>query len=196
MLIADFDRRRVKRASEIDFINNVLSDLKAVYDRVDRGRTLIKARRSAKIYGEEMVGFIEARVKLRNVERALGTDERSKPISGVGNDVKCMKEYIEGLIDEYEEEYKAVSLAQSVYEAQMKHALESPPRDYFLEGLPRNAPWERLEGLPRLRDFLLPLMGTEWPFEEQKSEFERRFLESLDAATKKLRDELKVQLKT
>jgi hypothetical protein len=48
LLIADFDRRRVKRASEIDFINNVLNDLKAVYDRVDRGRTLIKARRSAR----------------------------------------------------------------------------------------------------------------------------------------------------
>jgi hypothetical protein len=37
-------------------------------------------------------------------------------------------------------------------------------------------------------------MGTEWPFEEQKSEFERRFLESLDVASKKLRDELKAQL--
>jgi len=196
LLIADFDRRRVQRASEIEFITNVLNDLKAVYDRVDRGRTLIKARRSAKTYGEEMVGFIESRVKLRNVERALGTDERSKPISGVGNEVKCMKEYIEGLIDEYEEEYKTVSLAQSIYEAQMKHALESPPRDYILEGLPRNAPWERLEGLPRLKDFLLPMIRTESPFEEQKSEFERSFVESLDAASKKLRDELKAQLST
>src|SRR5437899_3901184 len=80
LLITDFDRRRVQRAARLDFIANVLTDLKGVHDQVDRGRTLIKAHQSAKTYGEEMRGFIEARVKLQNVERALRTDERRGPI--------------------------------------------------------------------------------------------------------------------
>src|SRR5712692_6371217 len=50
LLIADFDRRRVQRAAQLDFISNVLADLKSVYDRVDRGRTLIKAHQSARTY--------------------------------------------------------------------------------------------------------------------------------------------------
>jgi hypothetical protein len=194
LLIADFDRRRVQRASEIDFITNVLSDLKAVYDRVDRGRTLIKARRSAKTYGEEMLGFIEARVKLQNVERALRTDERSGPILQVHNDVESMEQYMRALIDEYEEEYKTVSLAQSIYEAQMKHALEAVPRDYIMEGLPRNAPWERLEGLPRLKDFLLPLTVSERLIGELESQYLQSFLGPLDAASEQLRTALKAQL--
>jgi hypothetical protein len=65
LLIADFDRRRVRRAAQLDFIANVLSDLKGVHDQVNGGRTLIKANRSAKTYGEQMRGFIDARVNFR-----------------------------------------------------------------------------------------------------------------------------------
>lgn len=36
LLIADFDRSRVQRAAQLEFIANVLADLKAVYDRIDR----------------------------------------------------------------------------------------------------------------------------------------------------------------
>jgi hypothetical protein len=90
LLIADFDRRRVQRAAQLDFITRVLSDLKDVDDKVDRGRTLIKAHRSAKTYGEEMRAFIEARVILQNVARALWSDERGEAISGVRNQVLRM----------------------------------------------------------------------------------------------------------
>jgi len=83
LLIDNFDRRRAQRAAQIDFIANVLSDLKGVHDRLDRGRTLLKARQSAKSYGDEMTGFIDASVALKSVERALRTDRRSVPIHKV-----------------------------------------------------------------------------------------------------------------
>ena len=155
LLITDFDRRRVQRAARLDFIANVLTDLKGVHDQVDRGRTLIKAHQSAKTYGEEMRGFIEARVKLQNVERALRTDERRGPILPVRKDVLRIDGYLRVLLEEYEQEYEAVSLKQSIFEAQLKRVLERPPQDCSVDALPRNVPWGDLERLPRLADFLL-----------------------------------------
>ena len=191
LLIADFDRRRVQRAAQLDFIANVLADLKGVHDQVDRGRTLIKARRSAKTYGEEMVGFIEARVKLQNVERALRTDERRAPILRVRDEVLRMEQYLRELLEEYEEEYKEVSLAQSIFEAQLKRALEGPPpRDESVAALPPNAPWEALVRLPRLADFLLPVPAPEHRSGKTASAYVRCFLGPLDAASEQLRGAL------
>jgi hypothetical protein len=195
LLIADFDRRRVQRAAQLDFIANVLTDLKGVHDQVDRGRTLIKAHRSAKTYGEEMRTFIEARVKLQNVERALRTDDRRGPILRVRDKVLRMEGYLRVLLDEYEREYKAVSLAQSIFEAQLKRALEGlPPRDDSLDGLPSNAPWEALEHLPQLADFLLPLPARERRSGENASAYVQSFLGPLDAASEELCAALAAQL--
>jgi hypothetical protein len=193
LLIADFDRRRVQRAAQLDFIANVLSDLKGVHDQVNRGRTLIRAHRSAKTYGEEMRGFIEARVKLQNVERALRTDERSKPILEVRDHVLRMDIFLRLLLKEYEKEYKAVSLAQSIFEAQMKRALEGTAPVTSVEALPENLPWTMLEKLDQLRDFLMPV----GPIEHQAeiaSTYVHNFLEPLDAASEQLRSALTSQL--
>jgi hypothetical protein len=122
LLIADFDRRRLQRAAQLDFISNVLSDLKDVHDRVDRGRTYIRAHGSAKTYGDEMRNFVEARVKLLNVERALKFDERGFPIGKVEAKVHRMAEYLTALIGEFEQNYKDISRQQSLYEARMKKA--------------------------------------------------------------------------
>jgi hypothetical protein len=51
------------------------------------------------------------------VERALRTDERRQPIPGVGAEVSRMEGYMGLLLEEYEEKYKEVSLAQSIFEA-------------------------------------------------------------------------------
>lgn len=190
LLIADFDRRRVQRAAQLDFIANVLSDLKGVHDQVDRGRTLIKTHRSAKTYGEELRGFIDARVKLQNVVRALRTDERGEPILKVRDDVLSMEKYLRELLEEYEEQYKAISLAQSIFEARLKRALENPPADYSVDALPPNLPWEKIERLVRLKDFLLPLSGSP----ENASAYARSFLGPLDSASEKLRAALGARL--
>jgi small basic protein len=191
LLIADFDRRRAQRAAQMDFIANVLSDLKAVYDRVDRARTLIKARRSAKTYGEEMLNLIEARVTLKNVDRALRTDERKEKIVKVLGEVEFMDSYLRGLLNEYEEHYKDVSLSQSIFEAQMKKALEPPPADSSTAALPRNAPWERIEALDRIKDFLT-LAAADGKIAGLYAE---NFLRPLDRASESLRAALADELK-
>jgi hypothetical protein len=188
LLITDFDRRRVQRAAQLDFIANVLSDLKAVYDQVDRGRTLIKAHRSAKTYGEEMHRFIEARVKLQNVVRALWSDERGDPIKGVRHHVVSMEKYLYQLIEEYEKEYKEISLAQSIFEARLKSVLEAKPPVDSLDALPPNVPWHKLERLERLKEFLLPALEADNV--ERTSGYAKSFLGSLDSASKQLRTAL------
>ena len=195
LLIANFDRRRVQRAAQLDFIANVLTDLKDVHDQVDRGRTLIKAHRSAKTYGEEMREFIQARVKLQNVVRALQTDERRKPILGVGEKVRLMEKYLRELLEEYEAEYKAVSLEQSIFEARLKRALEGlPSAERSVDTLPPNAPWGKLERLERLKDFLLPVPAPESGSGESASYYVQSFLQPLDSASEQLRAALAAQL--
>lgn len=194
LLIANFDRRRVQRAAQLDFIASVLTDLKDAHDQVDRGRTLIKAHRSAKTYGEEMQEFIQARVKLQNVVRALQTDERRKPILGVGEKVQLMEEYLRELLDEYEGEYKAVSLEQSIFEARLKHALQGlVSAERSVDTLPPNTPWDKLERLPRLKDFLLPVPAPE-SGGARASKYVQSFLRPLDSASEQLRAALAAQL--
>jgi hypothetical protein len=94
LLFADLDRRRVQRAAQIEYITNVLADLKAVYDQVDRGRTLIAAHKSAKTYGDEMKNFIQARVKILQVMRALKFDERGSAVAAILPEVENMEGYL------------------------------------------------------------------------------------------------------
>lgn len=186
LLVDNFDRRRAQRAAQVDFIERVLADLKGVYDRLDRGRTLMKAKQSAKAYGEEMAGFIGSSVVLKSVERALRTDKRSGPIQMVIQQVELMEGYVRLLLAEFEDEYKKASLTQSMFEAHMVNAMKSPPPDYSLEPLPKNQPWERLKELPQLKDFLRPvLVDEEHP--EQTSKYVQMFLKPLNTASEDLR---------
>ena len=203
LLIADFDRRRVQRAAQMEFVSNILSELKAVYDRVDRGRTLIAAHQSAKTYGEQMQGFIDARVKLLAVDRALKFDERGTPLSLVRKEVRKMEKYLHSLTREFVAHYKDISRAQSVYEARMKAALDSSA------DLPRNLPWEEILALKQIQDFLLPIAdsATESETEENSkalpsessdnsaSDYSEIFLDSLDRASEMLRQALEAELR-
>ena len=192
LLIAEFDRRRVLRAAQLDFISNVLADLKTVYDHVDRGRTLIQSHQSAKTYGDEMRNFIEARVKLRNVLRALNFDERGTPIiAAIRDRVASMEEYLTTLIDEFEEHYKRISRSQSLYEARMKKILEESAFSSDAEALlPKNRPWEAIAELPQVVDFILPLKDSTPLNPNPKSRYSRCFLEPLDLASQELRKAL------
>lgn len=189
MLIADFDRRRVQRAAQLEFISNVLSDLKAVYDRIDRGRTLIAAHQSAKTYGEQMRDFIDARVKLLSIDRALRFDERGSPLGNVREDVEQMEVYLHSLTAEFEEYYKEISRCQSIYEGRMKKVLDNVSvKDE--PDLPVNTPWASIEELERMRDFLSDPDQTG----KDASEYRRVFLDHLDIASGKLRKALESEL--
>ena len=195
LLIADFDRRRLQRAAQLDFISNVLSDLKDVHDRVDRGRTLIRAHRSAKTYGDEMRNFIEARVKLLNVKRALTFDERGASIGTVDTKVACMEKYLRTLIGEFEQEYKNISRLQSLYEARMKKAIEQANSAKSEDPeLPKNEPWGAIAALPFVTDFVAPLDGSGASSSSVDTNYRREFLAPLDEASSELRLALRKEL--
>lgn len=194
LLVAELDRGRVRRAAQVEYLTNVLADLKAVYDRVDRGRTLIAAHQSAKTYGDEMRNFIEARVKLLQVVRALKFDERGSVVVTIQPQVEAMATYLELLIGEFQQEYHEISRAQCLYEVRMKKALEqSPGADGKDSNLPRNLPWDTIHGLTRVRDFLPELPDNGAAPGAARSGYSVQFLEPLDAASSTLREALRAE---
>jgi hypothetical protein len=148
-----------RREDAAGFVVNVLADLKGVYDRVARARTLIPAHKSVKTYGDEMRDMIEARVQLRNVTRALerraaGVDEVVR--KEVTRRVHQMEQYLDRLTGEFRDNYKALSDQQRGYEERAKTVLkryaeatteEEPPR---LPGFV----WDSLSSLSMLADFI------------------------------------------
>lgn len=187
LLFADFNRRRLARAEEAQFITNVLSDLKAVYDRVERARVLIAAHQSALTYGNEMRDLIAARVQLLNVLRALMNDSRRPWISEVHTHIYTMDRYLEGIVVEFQNEYKPIADCQRLYEArvaaQMKR-FESAPESENVR--PLNEPWQLLRRLPELNDLLS--LDPEQPSDQ--SCYNSQFVKALDDASLKLRNAL------
>ena len=183
LVVADFDRRRLQRAAQVQFISNVLADLKGVYDSVDRGQTLIKANRSAKTYGDEMKNLIAARVKLLMVIRALDFDERGKPIVNIRQQVERMRDYLGVLIAEFEDNYKDVSRLQRLHEARMTAAVERAAKtDASQAVLPDNEPWEIIKNFSGMQDFIGDEKG-----------YHASFLNPLDEASKLLRDSIRAE---
>jgi hypothetical protein len=167
------------------FVTNVLTDLKNVYDQVARARVLIPAHKSAKTYGEEMRGLIEARVQLRNVVRALerrtdGVEEETR--SEVTRRVKDqMEKYLETLTCEFRDRYKELSDAQRGYEARAD-AMVKAFADGSAQGQPPALPsfvWEQITKLPALADFI-----------GDGALYRKGFEEPLDDASELLRTEL------
>ena len=180
VLIAELDRLRVRRAAQIEYVMNILADLKAVYDQVDRGRSLVVAHQSAKTYGDEMKNFIAARVKLRQVERAVIFDDRGVAADAVRGDVRKMAAYLGRLVGEFEREYKKISREQSAYEARMKAALEKDLAP------PANSPWDLIAGLEHVRD-LIQHDEADHDAAEYRSSYGEYFLKPLDDASRVLR---------
>lgn len=166
------------------FVGNVLSDLKGVYDRVDRARLVIPAHRSVKTYGDEMRDLIEACVQLRNVVRALerrpdGVDKRVR--SELVGHVRGMERYLAQLTSEFRDNYKRVSDAQRADEEVAKKVLV----DYAAGGRkePPSLPglaWHGVAQLEHLAEFI----------QESAPRYHSQFVEPLDEASALLRDEL------
>ena len=198
LLLEDVQITREQRAEQARFVQATLDDLKSVYDTVDRARGLIRAHRSAATYGSEMRNLIDARVQLKNVERALETTSELRPnvLPRLRDAVDSMKRYLEWLNDEFESQYKSISNEQRVYEARIEKEL----KEIGLEGKPPafdNQPWERILKLPRLSRFIeLFPDGTGSMTGEDGSDlqYKRNFIDELDEACRILRDELHAAL--
>jgi hypothetical protein len=152
-------------AARAQFLRNVLDDLKAVYDEVERVRILIDAHRSAKTYGDQMRDHvIPAAVRLRNVKRALdaGTSEiQPGRLKVLRRAVASMESYLNALVEEFQQEYKRIADRQRVFEATFDRVLEEAKlvgaglRNAQSQDLaaPPNPAWNELEKLPTLKEF-------------------------------------------
>lgn len=156
LLLDDVQTRRAQRTERVRWIRAVLDDLKNVYDVVERARTLIIAHRSALTYGNEMRNLIDARVKLKNVRRAVESTPRAVDDDKAGTirrSVGTMDDYLDWLGEEFEQRYRAISEAQTIYEARRQKAIEALTVD-GPEPSVENAPWRMIESLERARAFL------------------------------------------
>jgi len=191
LLLDDVQRTRDHRAERARFLRAVLDDLKAVYDRVERVRTLIRAHRSALTYGNEMRDLIDAQVRLKNVVRALEPNE-IKHLHKLKKNVKAMERYLERLTDEFASSYKPISDEQLVYEARKKKALDEMRADGPAPTV-ENAPWRHIARLPYLSRFIGETPASNGgDVEEDKAPATDYldFIDPLDRASKILRDEL------
>jgi signal transduction histidine kinase len=195
VLVEDFDLQRASRAANAEFINNVLADLKDVYDRVERAKTLIAAHRSAKTYGHEMRALIDSRVKLLNVIRAIDSDPRaSEIIAEIRTEVKSMKEYLDQIVTQFQSDYKTKADLQRVHEAKINRALGKPDDAEALKLLKENEPWESIAKLDAVKDWLPQTGPPAAPGMASPMTYQSGFVEKLNSASSKLRKALKTLL--
>jgi hypothetical protein len=155
VLLDDLDRIRAQRLELGLFISNMLTDLKAVYDRVERARSLILAHRSALTYGSEMRDLIEARVKLLNVIRALDGDARSEALGAIKPAVVSMAEYLRSIVEEFQVNYRDISESQARFQARVKTVERKLEGDDASDAkFPENEPWLKLGKLNALQGLL------------------------------------------
>lgn len=158
LLVEDHKNQQAKKEDHAQFTENVLSDLKSVYDRVERARIVIPAHQSALTYGKEMRDLIDSRVKLRNVYRAIDTgtgkqkeEEHSQLLrAAVGE----MESYLKELTDVFEEIYRETSKAQAVFEAKKKRIIED--KDFEGEKLIalKNEAWPQIANALHAQGFI------------------------------------------
>jgi hypothetical protein len=166
----DFQLVREARGEQLRFVTAVLTDLKSVYDRVERSRILIEAHRSALTYGNEMRDLIDAEVQLRNVIRALDQGT-SGLLAGHLEDarraVRSMERYLESLTSEFRDSYKQIA--------------DKPPGET----------WADIEQLPNLREFREYTDDGHTDAQRYAEGYGLRFVGALDLASWILRAELK-----
>lgn len=184
LLLDESTKATQRREDAASFVRNLLADLKSVYDRVGRARILIAAHQSASTYGSEMRDLIDARVKLRNVARALigGAAGISREASAtLRRDVNRMEQYLERLLEEFSDRYRGISELQSAYEKRVEARNKAFATSGDDEpGESPNLPWRRIVDLPLLRDFL----------EQKRGLYFSDFEAPLDNASAVLRVEL------
>jgi hypothetical protein len=187
--------QRAERLEHVQFLTSLLSDFKAAHDQVERARILIPAHQSATTLDEAMSSLIDARVTLLNVGRALSSSARlcDDTFRVLTDSCGKMSGFLYEVIRGFGVHYRDVADRQRVYhglvEASSRNATADSPFD-----LPPNEAWAVIEGLTAYK--LLSVDDCDHPIlkrrrlEEPPSEYKRRFLDPLDAASAVLRSEI------
>lgn len=170
------------------FYKAILSDFKSVYDMVEKARLLIEAHRTAKTYGEQLRGLIDGVVILHNVKRGLNPgfpdlEMALKPY------INSMNQFIKGLLSEYRDNYKRISILQEidelkkeVYEKELAKSAENETQDF---DIPADA-WNQIKALEKLS-----ILIDDEKFEEYRSSF----LTHLDKASAIIRTRIPIEEK-
>ena len=196
VLFSDLELRRANRAANAEFIGNILADLKAVNDRLERAKTLILAHQSAKTYGDEVRDLIESRVKLLNVIRALHNDPRAKPVRDIEVYVLSMENYLDKIVHEFQTEYKPSSGLQKLYESQIDNALKGNQFDLAENVQKANKPWQKISELSVVKDWMKhDSISGESQERKSDSEYQKHFVKHLNDASRELRSALRDVLK-
>lgn len=185
-ILKNRESEKQKEEEKLNFYRNMLSDLKSVYDRVERARLLIEAHRTAKTYGEQMRELIGGVVTLHNIKRALnpGFPELAEELKPC---IDKMNGFIKGLLNEYRDNYKRISVLQEIDEAKKgiikkkKEQEESP--EIHTDEIPSSA-WSQIKKLEKLwilRD------------DDKFDLYEAHFLDHLDEASEILRKRIPVE---
>ena len=180
-------RRERHEATQV-FYRNILDDLKAIYDEMERSRLLIEAHQSARTYGEQMRKLPDAVIRLRNIERALRPGfarlerELGDPLAG-------LTDFLTELLDEYRKRYIDISRLQSQDEATNAYSrklVAEGKRDAHDVTL-STAAWDEIRTLPKLRTVRLAETGGTNP---QSVAYKARFVDHIDDASRTLRRRL------
>jgi hypothetical protein len=185
LVLDDVDRGRQQRGEQVQFLLTVLSDLKSVYDRAERSKVLIAAHQSAKTFGDEMRGLIDARTKLLSVSRSvkanqlIGESERNE----LDKHVTSMASYLTRLINEFRDHYISLSQMQRRYESAMDEYVKAAAVDPLKAVEPKYDVWDKIIELQTQKDFLQK--------DEKNTSYYAQFLQPLDEASKVISNELK-----
>lgn len=185
-ILKDRDAAMQKDKEQLNFYRNVLSDLKSVYDKVEKARLLIQAHRTAKTYGEQMRELIDGVVTLHNIERALNP-EFPKLYEDLHPYINSMIFFIKGLLNEYRDHYKRISVLQEIDQKNKEILIEERVKSSNLEignnDIPSNA-WEQIKHLNNL---------TILKDDDNSEAYKSSFLLHLDKASAILRKRIPVK---
>ncbi|TDE14419.1 hypothetical protein [Dyadobacter psychrotolerans] len=179
-IIKDRDDKKQKQKEELTFYQNVLSDFKRVYDKVEKARLLIEAHRTAKTYNEQMQELIGGVVILHNIKRALNLKfpklgEQLRP------SIAAMNNFTKELLAEYRDNYKFISVLQEIDEEGKKALIASQASglnpQIKREDIPQSA-WNKIEVLEKLH-----ILRDDASFKD----YEAKFLVHLNEASAVLR---------
>lgn len=204
VLLRNRELKRQREKEKLSFYRNVLSDLKSVYDKVEKARLLINAHQTAKTYGEQMRELIGGVVTLHNIKRALNP-EFPKLEKELIPCIDAMSGFIKELLKEYANSYKLISILQEIDEKEKeelkKTILEEKDeikREKLKKSINEQLPtitdtdtdtapitaWEKIKALPKLailRD------------EDKHQDYKEKFLNHLDKASVIVRKKIPVE---
>lgn len=185
-ILKNRELEKQKEEEQLNFYKNVLSDFKSVYDKVERARLLIEAHRTAKTYGEQMRELIGGIVTLHNIKRALNPEFPTLAIE-LKPCINEMNTFIKTLLDEYRDNYKRISVLQSIDEAKkeiLKKQKESASRPKISSDEIPSSAWKEIQKLKKLE-----VLRDDNHFKIYESEF----LTYLDQASEILRKRIPVK---